>query len=373
MDPGSKVTFNGVRSAGWPTSPRSSATAAGGEVHLGRVSEVHPADSGQRGRRNRGDHGVRRQVCVADLAEKPDAATDHQPDVIDARSVTTEINTLFQTLTSIAEKVDPVKLNLTLSAARDALTRLGRQVRRVDRQRQHHPRQRQSADADRSATTLSGWPSLGTPTPTRRRTCSNFLNNAVTTAHTLTDQQKDLDAGVAGGDRLRQYRRRHLQPRCALLVRGAADLVPTPSCSTPTARSFSAPSATHDAAPQVAAQAAMATRRTQGPAALSGRTHGNLAMGILPPARPTGTRRTGRRGAESRMSTRTICRRVNARGGPGGAPGCWQKITRDLWPAPYLVMDTGVSVAPYNHVEIGSPWAIEYVWGRQMGENTINP
>ena len=26
--------------------------------------------------------------------------------------------------------------------------------------------------------------------------------------------------------------------------------------------------------------------------------------------------------------------RVNARGGPGGAPGCWQAITHDLWPAP---------------------------------------
>ena len=47
--------------------------------------------------------------------------------------------------------------------------------------------------------------------------------------------------------------------------------------------------------------------------------------------------------------------RVNARGGPGGAPGCWQPITRDLWPAPNLVMDTGASLAPYNHFDTGSP------------------
>jgi phospholipid/cholesterol/gamma-HCH transport system substrate-binding protein len=64
---------------------------------------------------------------------------------------------------------------------------------------------------------------------------------------------------------------------------------------------------------------------------------------------------------------------VNARGGPGGAPGCWQHITRDLWPAPALVIDTGNSVAPYNHLDTGSPYAIEYVWGRQVGDNTINP
>ncbi|WP_459983636.1 MCE family protein, partial [Mycobacterium avium] len=65
--------------------------------------------------------------------------------------------------------------------------------------------------------------------------------------------------------------------------------------------------------------------------------------------------------------------RVNARGGPGGAPGCWQPITHDLWPAPELVIDSGNSLAPYNHLDTGSPYANEYVWGRQVGDNTINP
>jgi phospholipid/cholesterol/gamma-HCH transport system substrate-binding protein len=65
--------------------------------------------------------------------------------------------------------------------------------------------------------------------------------------------------------------------------------------------------------------------------------------------------------------------RVNAKGGPEGRPGCWQPITRDLWPAPFLVMDTGVSIAPYNHLELGQPILVEYVWGRQVGEYTINP
>ena len=65
--------------------------------------------------------------------------------------------------------------------------------------------------------------------------------------------------------------------------------------------------------------------------------------------------------------------RVNARGGPEGRPGCWQKVTRELWPNPYLVMDTGFSIAPYNHAEIPQPVLVEYVWGRQVGEPTINP
>jgi phospholipid/cholesterol/gamma-HCH transport system substrate-binding protein len=91
--------------------------------------------------------------------------------------------------------------------------------------------------------------------------------------------------------------------------------------------------------------------------------------------------------------------RVNAHGGPEGRPGCWQPVTKDLWPNPYLVMDTGASIAPYNHIELASPFGCaglppcllpipavpiplvvplitpgsEYIWGRQFGENTINP
>ena len=47
----------------------------------------------------------------------PTAARISSSQVIDVTHVTTEFNTLFETLTSISEKVDPVKLNLTLSAA----------------------------------------------------------------------------------------------------------------------------------------------------------------------------------------------------------------------------------------------------------------
>ncbi len=46
-------------------------------------------------------------------------------DVIDASSVTTEFNTLFETVMAIAEQVDPVKLNATLTATAEALTGLG--------------------------------------------------------------------------------------------------------------------------------------------------------------------------------------------------------------------------------------------------------
>ena len=81
----------------------------------------------------------------------------------------------------------------------------------------------------------------------------------------------------------------------------------------------------------------------------------------------------GLNGAQLARRLKENLPRVNARGGPGGAPGCWQPLTHDLWPAPELVMDSGNSLAPYNHLDTGSPYAIEYVWGRQVGDNTINP
>ena len=48
-----------------------------------------------------------------------------RPMSIKVSGVTTEFNTLFETITSISEKVDPVKLNLTLRATAEALTGLG--------------------------------------------------------------------------------------------------------------------------------------------------------------------------------------------------------------------------------------------------------
>ncbi len=52
---------------------------------------------------------------------RPASARVSSSQVIDVSHVTTEFNTLFETLMSIAQKVDPVKLNLTLAATAEAL------------------------------------------------------------------------------------------------------------------------------------------------------------------------------------------------------------------------------------------------------------
>ena len=65
--------------------------------------------------------------------------------------------------------------------------------------------------------------------------------------------------------------------------------------------------------------------------------------------------------------------RVNARGGPRAARAVWQKITRDLWPARIWCWTPARPSRRTTTSGLGQPMFIEYVWGRQIGEYTINP
>jgi phospholipid/cholesterol/gamma-HCH transport system substrate-binding protein len=268
-------------------------------------------------------------------------------DVIDVRSVTTEFNTLFETITSIAEKVDPIELNATLSALAQALDALGRPFGEslIDGNQilaQLNPRvQRLGYDARRVADLAEIYtrasPDLWA-----------FLQNALTTARTLNRQQGDLDAALLAAVGAGKTGEDIFARGGPYLVRGAADLVPTAELlDTYSPELFCTIRNFHDAAPSVANAA--------GGNGYSLSAAGSISLAPNPYVYPDNLPR------------------VNARGGPGGRPGCWQTITRDLWPAPYLVMDTGASIAPYNHLELGQPLVAEYVWGRQYGENTINP
>jgi phospholipid/cholesterol/gamma-HCH transport system substrate-binding protein len=279
--------------------------------------------------------------------ENPQQRRISSHDVIDVRSVTTEFNTLFETVTSIAEKVDPIELNATLSALAQALDGLGRNfgesiVNGNQILAQLNPRIPQLGYDVRRLADLGQIYAHASPD------LWAFLRNALTTARTLTRQQGDLDAALLAAVGAGKTGEDIFSRGGPYLARGAADLVPTAELFDEYSpelfcmiRNF------RDAAPKVASAA-------------GGNGYSLAAYGTL-------------LGAPNPYVYPDNLPRVNARGGPGGRPGCWQTITRDLWPAPYLVMDTGASLAPYNHLELGEPMFTEYVWGRQYGENTINP
>lgn len=305
----------------------------------------------------------------------PQRITPH--DVIDATSVTTEINTLFQTITSIAEKVDPVKVNLTLSGAAEALNGLGEKFGQslvkanavLDDVNPQQPQVRHD---------IQQLAALGDVYANAAPDLFDFLNNAVITARTLHRQEKDLDAALLAATGFGNTAEDVFRRGGPYLERGAADLVPTAKLlDTYSPELYCTIRNYHDVEHKV-----YLGTGGRGGYALRMETEALSGLGfVLTPAGLTATVLTqglaGLAGLVGGAPNPYIypenLPRVNAHGGPGGAPGCWQTITRDFWPAPMLVMDTGNSVAPYNHIDTGSPYAIEYVWGRQVGDNTINP
>ena len=354
MDPGSKVTYNGVPIGRVKTADASTpdqatlvlnvdpqylhllptnvevkllATTAFGNKYVSFTSPGNP--TAQRLK----DHD---KVHVSNLC----------PPAPPTACVTTEFNTLFETITAISEQVDPVKLNATLTAAAQALDGLGDKfgqslVNGNDILGDLNQRMPSIRHDTRSFANLAEIYAKASPD------LWDGLKSAVTTARTFNDQRGNVDQalmasvgfGNTGGDifeRGGQY-----------LVRGAQDLLPT-------SQLLDKYSPELDCLFRGFAAGAPAAAKGLGGNGYSLVTHteivGSANQYVYPDNLP----------------------RINASGGPMGRPGCWT-VTKDILPMPYMVMDTGASIAPYNHFGLGSPFATEYVWGRQDGENTINP
>ncbi len=348
MDPGSKVTYNGVQigrvaavnQVNDGTAPQAKLTLAVDPKYVELIPVNVDADV-------TASTIFGAKYVSLSTPKAPAPQRIKESDVIDASSVTTEVDTLFETITSISEKVDPVKLNQTLSATAEALDGLGQQFGQSildgnDILADLNPQMPQIRyDFQRLA-------DVGNEYANAAPDLFAGLQNAVTTARTLDEQRENLDHalmaaigfGVTGGDLFERGG--------PFLVRGTADSLATSGLLDEyspaifcTIRNY------HDVAPKIAA--------ASGGNGYSGTANVSLVGAGNPYVYPDNLPR------------------INARGGPEGRPGCWQLITHDLWPAPYLVMDTGASIAPYNHFELGQPILTDYVWGRQIGENTINP
>jgi phospholipid/cholesterol/gamma-HCH transport system substrate-binding protein len=378
MDPGSKVTYNGVE--------------------IGRVSEVNEVSVGDQTRAkillevdkkylDLIPKNVDAKISATTVfgnkyisftsPKNPSPQRITSADVIDATHVTTEFNTLFETITSISEKVDPIKLNQTLSATAQALQGLGERfgqsiINGNEILGDLNPKMPQIRRDNQLLADLGDVYANAAPD------LFDGLENAVTTARTLNENQGNIDAALMASIGFGNVGAEIFEKSGPYLIRGAQDLIPTSQLLDEyspalycTIRNY------HDVEPRIAS--------SLGGNGYSLNTH-SLVLGasnayVYPDNLP----------------------RVNAKGGPEGRPGCWQPVTKDLWPNPYLVMDTGASIAPYNHIELASPFGCaglppcllpivvptppvplvaavpliipgsEYIWGRQFGENTINP
>ena len=348
MDTGSKVTYNGVE--------------------IGRVSDIVAVD----------DSGTPKAKITLDvdrkfvslIPENVDAqikattvfgnkyiafASPSDPSKqrvsasrpIDVSGVTTEFNTLFETVVSVTQKVDPIKLNQTLTATAQALdglgTRFGESIENGNtiladlNSKMPQIRVLNQRVADLADVYANASPDL-----------FDALANAVTTARTLNDQQGNIDKALMASVGFGNTAGEVFEKGGPYLVRGSADLVPTSALLDEySPELFCMIRNYHDVEPKIASSLGGNGYSLNTFTELTGAGNPYVYPDNLP--------------------------RVNAHGGPEGRPGCWQPVTRDLWPQPYLVMDDGASIAPYNRLGFGKPFAVEYVWGRQIGENTINP
>lgn len=384
MDPGSKVTFNGVqigRVAGISQMERDGGHSAKFDLDifpqfLGPGGVV-PENVNVQIKTTTIFGGKYVSLSTPRDAEGKDIARGHLAphSTITASAVTTEINTLFETITSLAQQVDPVKLNLTLSAAAQSLSGLGEKFGEslvnanaiLDDVNPLMPQARRDVQA---------LAALGDTYANAAPDLLDFLKDAAVTSRTITAQQKDLDQALLSAAGLGNTGADIFGRGGPYLARGAADLVPTAQLL-------------HTYSPAIFctlrnySELVPKTETFLGGNGYSLDAHTEVLSGLglllnpvsMVPALMSGVGGLAGvvGGAPSPYTYPENLPRVNAHGGPGGAPGCWQHITRDLWPAPELVMDTGNSIAPYNHLETGSPFATEYVWGRQVGDNTINP
>ncbi|WP_415623759.1 MCE family protein, partial [Mycobacterium colombiense] len=227
MDPGSKVTYNGVEIGRVGSI---SETVRDGNPAAKFTLEVYPRYLALIPSNVNADikattvFGGKYVSLTTPANPSPQKISTHT--VIDARSVTTEINTLFQTITSIAEKVDPVKLNLTLSAAAQSLAGLGEKFGQsvtnanvlLDDVNPQLPQARKD---------IQQLAALGDTYANAAPDLLDFLNNAVITSRTINAQQKDLDQALLSAAGFGNTGAELFTKGGPYLARGAADLVPS--------------------------------------------------------------------------------------------------------------------------------------------------
>ena len=348
LDPGSKVTYNGVPVGRLRATAAVTGENQGSAARLELDIDPKYLDTLPRNVEVRllATTAFGNKYVAFTSPDDPSPQRLQAGDQIDAIGVTTEFNTLFETITAISEQIDPVKVNTTLTAAAQALDGLGdkfgqslvegNDVLADFIARMPSFRHDTVAMADLADTYAHASPDLW-----------NGLESAVAAERTINRERENLDRALLASVGYAVAVADNFERGGPYLVRGAQDLRPTAELLNEYSPEFDCTlRGVVRAGPALAKAIGGNGYSLAGPGTLVGAANPYVYPDNLP--------------------------RINASGGPMGRPGCWQ-VTKDILPMPYLVMDTDASIAPYNHFGLNSPVVVDYVWGRQLGENTINP
>ncbi|AII03246.1 MCE family protein [Rhodococcus opacus] len=259
-----------------------------------------------------------------------------------SRNVTTEINTVFENLTSVTEHVDAAKLNATLGAVATGLRGRGDQLGTTFTDANTF-----LAAVNPTLPTLANdWRDTAITANTYAEAVPDFmalLGNASVTSDTLVAEEKPLESTL-------QAFRAMGDEGFGIASENEKSFLDTMRLFVPTTALLAEYSPEYACLFQQAATTAEAEQRFG-----AGNTGYSLELdaGIMP--------------GDDNYTYPENLPIVQGRGGPGGAPGCYPEITKDMFPTPHLVVDGGANIANATAPRAGSPSFVEYLFGTAVG------
>ena len=238
---------------------------------------------------------------------------------ITSLNVTTEVNTLFESVTSVMQSIDPAKLNAVLGAFADGLNGRGKKLGETlvsanSYLRDINPHMSQLEKDFNSGADVFDIYARAMPD------IMSTLDNGSTTADTITAEQKNLNAlllaAIGFGDTGTDLGNQNSDA----FVSANHLLVPT----TALLEKYS---------PQYPCMLRAAVSANDVMNKATSKTGYSLSVdaALLP--------------GDNLYRYPDNLPKVAAKGGPGGKPGCYAPISTEMYPEPYLVTNTGVNLA----------------------------
>ncbi|MDG4668066.1 MCE family protein [Mycobacterium sp. 236(2023)] len=158
--------------------------------------------------------------------EIPDNQRISAGQMVYSRNVSTEVNTVFETLVNVLEHVDPEKLNAVLTALAEGVRGQGQRIGEATTAANDVL----TAVNDRADTVAQNWRSFGQFSDTYAAAADSILSTldaAATTSSTISDNKSHLDALLLNVIGLSQAGNALLGPNVDTLVRAVNVLEPT--------------------------------------------------------------------------------------------------------------------------------------------------
>lgn len=268
---------------------------------------------------------------------------------VEAQNVTAEINTVFENLTSVLDKVDPAKLNGALGGIAEGLRGRGSDLGET-----LSDAQVVTSELNKHMTTLQRDLRLTDVVTNNLADVSDqimgILADGTVTSRTISAEQKNVESLLLSAIGLGRSGTELIGPNRANFVSSMQLLTPTTELLAKYSPTFAC-----------MAHLGAVAYKNELPVVDATNYSASLDAGLL--------------WGDAPYTYPQNLPKVAAKNGPGGEPGCYPTQSWDTYPAPYLRMNTG---APLNgpgtdKPKLGSPFLLDYLNGNKIGGGAGRP